>query len=918
MSINNPSKCEKLKNNCNHLEQINKNKEKNKSYFYCFQCNHIILIYNNKEYCIYKCISKEKEEENSNYDKNEFDPILIVKSMIIRQEEQIRDINEKYILNISSNNSNDNNDFIYEKINEINNNDINNKNEKEKEIIKNIQKVNSELLDINDLNDKNGKIKFNKLFFEEEIFDKYCEIRNKILYYIHKLCSKLQFNDNSFYITLYLADTYLSRIITEDITEKDLFLVILGFFLVSSKYIEDDIFEPEFERFCNIEKSIDALTIDEIRTSEVQCLILINHNLYNYSVFDWINILLLNNGIIFEEEIKNTNELEKIYIYSQKILTLITSKIYFCRYSSMQIAFSIIHLSREKYINKDFDLSEQLYNFLISLYGVEFSDYEECYNIIKKDLVETNELDEEEEIEENNHSIIQNINKDKDININSFEINNHSNISKTINKERKNDNINKNYQRKNKYKISVDSNKRSRYIQTDINIRNKIDKNSYNLISSLDQKKYKLNNNYYSLQNNSIEILDNIHKNKKLTPNIIRNINNNSLNNTRNNNNFIKNRPKYLISNTFRKNKNLILSEKNQKANNILFINYQPNFSIKNTGQIVNNINYINNINLANDDNYHLGNIKKYQNNNNSNDENSNSNNLPKVKNSKNNNEIRSNTNHTLRKALFKLDNLEPIQLNYEYNINTINNNKIKKGINDINKLQNINIHNNKINNIFKENSKLKTNNKEKYRSHLLLDFLNNLNINNIFKNTNEQMPILINHESKSLNKYNKTKKMKILKTDKNEYKNINSNINIKAILNNNKSKKITLNFKDVVNKQINYEYINKFLLKNKIGDSNRFKSLNNNYHNKKSIKTLESKFINNDINNNGTKNHLIFDDNISNNNNNNNNSKKNFFVNENGLGRNLNNIINYKNMVSFKSKLPKLGLKKNTILIDK
>ena len=171
------------------------------------------------------------------------------------------------------------------------------------------------------------------------------------------------------------------------------------------------------------------------------------------------------------------------------------------------------------------------------------------------------------------------------------------------------------------------------------------------------------------------------------------------------------------------------------------------------------------------------------------------------MKNSKNNNEIRSNTNHTLRKALFKLDNLEPIQLNYEYNINTINNNKIKKGINDINKLQNINIHNNKINNIFKENLKLKKNNKEKYRSHLLLDFLNNLNINNIFKNTNEQMPILINHESKSLNKYNKTKKMKILKTDKNEYKNINSNINIKEILNNNKSKKITLNFKDVVNK---------------------------------------------------------------------------------------------------------------------
>ena len=45
-------------------------------------------------------------------------------------------------------------------------------------------------------------------------------------------------------------------------------------------------------------------------------------------------------------------ELAKVYIYTQKVLTLITSKIYFCKFSSLQIAFSIIHLSREKYLNK--------------------------------------------------------------------------------------------------------------------------------------------------------------------------------------------------------------------------------------------------------------------------------------------------------------------------------------------------------------------------------------------------------------------------------------------------------------------------------------------------------------------------------------------------------------------------------------
>ena len=52
--------------------------------------------------------------------------------------------------------------------------------------------------------------------------------------YINKLCTKLKYNDISFYNTLYLADTYLSRIFSEDITERELFLVVLGFFLISS------------------------------------------------------------------------------------------------------------------------------------------------------------------------------------------------------------------------------------------------------------------------------------------------------------------------------------------------------------------------------------------------------------------------------------------------------------------------------------------------------------------------------------------------------------------------------------------------------------------------------------------------------------------------------------------------------------
>ena len=48
--------------------------------------------------------------------------------------------------------------------------------------------------------------------------------------------------------------------------------------------------------------------MEEIRTSEVQCLTLINYNLFLYSTYDWLNILL-SNGILFENEIKDINEL---------------------------------------------------------------------------------------------------------------------------------------------------------------------------------------------------------------------------------------------------------------------------------------------------------------------------------------------------------------------------------------------------------------------------------------------------------------------------------------------------------------------------------------------------------------------------------------------------------------------------------
>jgi hypothetical protein len=301
----------KIQNNnfCDHQEELNKRKLSNKSYLYCYKCSNLIIIDGDKSYCTYKLIDGDKDSiENV-----EFDPIVTVKNMILRQEEQIKEINERLVLNFSYKEEYNNHS---KKVRNTSSSKGNN--DKEDKEYKLLKKINDDIINNNNFTPQKQKKKksLTKILFDEEIFEKYSRIRNRVLLYIHNLCTKMEYNDSSFYFSLYLLDTYLSRIISDEITERELFLVVLGFFLISSKYIEDDIFEPELQIFCNIEKSI-LLTINEIRESEVQCLTLINHNMYIYSVYDWVNILL-SNGIVFDVEITDKDELDNIYSYTKK------------------------------------------------------------------------------------------------------------------------------------------------------------------------------------------------------------------------------------------------------------------------------------------------------------------------------------------------------------------------------------------------------------------------------------------------------------------------------------------------------------------------------------------------------------------------------------------------------------------------
>ena len=849
MSRQNSSKGKKEKNNsCEHMEELNKCISAQKEYFYCYKCNNIFLIDQDKYYCANKYIDEDKDL----CEEIEFDPVITVKNMIERQEEQIKEINEQLILN-----------FSYKEENNNNNSEKNssptksNTNDKEESKTKILQRNNNELINNNTFTPKKQKKKrrLTKLLIDEEIFEKYSRIRNRVLIYIHNLCTKMEYNDSSFYFSLYLLDTYLSRIISDDISDRELFLVVLGFFLISSKYIEDDIFEPELQIFCNIEKSI-LLTINEIRESEMQCLTLINHNMYIYSVYDWITTLL-NNGIVFKEEVTDKNEVEEIYAYTQKLLTNLTSKIFFCKYSSIQIAFSIIQLSREKYLNKDLKLSKKIFDLLLDLYEISFSDYKDCYNFIKNDI----ENETEEESEDDDSNLDMNINSKKAAK--SLEVNltesNYSNM-----KGKRNIDIIMGNPEKNKYLLSQNSNK---YINTDFNIKNNGKKNKIKLYISpgqlnlvthkLKYKSSKSSDKNYEMQTKNFN--RNIHKKINGNRNTLKNmsIKNSTLN---------LQDPKQIMLEYQKIEKHLILNGKISKNKNALYINYAPKFLIKNTGPNINNINYINNININNEFiNLVDKKEKKIQKNTKSG---LNFNYVYNINSTKNN------SKYKLKKSLVNRGN-SINSLNYEYVIDNI------KNLNINNKKKSFNTSQNIIQNDNPKHKKIDKSLKERFKTHLVLDMNNSAGANKIIMQTENNTKKMNN-----MNSNNKNKNYKINLDNKNNMKLLKSNVN-----NNNKNnqRKLAINFKNMINKKIITERMNNFITKDTNNISKRFKSLNpkeytaNNNSKQKNI-----------MNGNKPKN-------------NNNENKNNLF--EKILKEN--NNMNFKNVALLKSKLPKLKVNK-------
>jgi hypothetical protein len=211
----------------------------------------------------------------------------------------------------------------------------------------------------------------------------YSQKRKLLLFYLQIITKKLSYSDLSFYHTLLFIDLYFTHNIKEDMTEEDLLYLLVGFFLVASKFYETDIFEPEMYNFNNINSGI-LLSSKLLLLYEMNCLKFLNYNIISYSTFEWLNVLI-SNGYIFEGEIDNNDYINEIHLFTLKLLITLTPKIIFIKYSPLYNAIAIVQICRESKIDES-KINKEVFMKLLLLYDIDYKKYEKCYIDMKEVL----------------------------------------------------------------------------------------------------------------------------------------------------------------------------------------------------------------------------------------------------------------------------------------------------------------------------------------------------------------------------------------------------------------------------------------------------------------------------------------------------------------------------------------------------
>ena len=229
----------------------------------------------------------------------------------------------------------------------------------------------------------------------------YLKCRKKLIIYLKKIMNFFGCSDFTFYHCLYYLDKFLSDDISFEMTEKTIIYYLIGYFLCSYKLNELDKDEPSFDSFSFSFLEEDMfLSPDKIALYEIICLQKINFNLACFSPYDWM-MQFISNGVVFNSEINDTNEiivikghrhtlLNTINKYCLKLLSTYLTKDFYLKYPPLYLALSIIQIAREKYINKNMIKSNLFYQ-LLEIYDISSDNFKRHYEEIKSEIKQEEE-----------------------------------------------------------------------------------------------------------------------------------------------------------------------------------------------------------------------------------------------------------------------------------------------------------------------------------------------------------------------------------------------------------------------------------------------------------------------------------------------------------------------------------------------
>ena len=151
--------------------------------------------------------------------------------------------------------------------------------------------------------------------------------------YIKKYCQFSPNRDNILYLSILYLDIILSKNKISLQYDKNLKYLCLCCFLLSLKFIGNyDLSKRIIKNFCNNYK-------DEYKIFEIQCLILLEHNLIYSTVYDYINMIL-------------TKESKKLISISSSLLYQLCEDNLFISYSPFYISVAIVLLAKNSINDK--------------------------------------------------------------------------------------------------------------------------------------------------------------------------------------------------------------------------------------------------------------------------------------------------------------------------------------------------------------------------------------------------------------------------------------------------------------------------------------------------------------------------------------------------------------------------------------